>query len=233
MMHSPISPIQLPVYLEIGQKRTLAGALDWPGWCRGGRGEETALRALVEYGPRYGRVLQAAGLRFETPVDIARLAVAERLEGNTTTDFGAPDVPPSVDAAPVDDAELRRLQALLNACWLAFDAAIQAAHGKDLRKGPRGGGRELIGIVEHVLGAEASYVARLGGKVPNHEDQDDPLRAMEQRRTIILDVLAAAARGEVPPVRPRGGARWTPRFFVRRAAWHVLDHVWEIEDRAI
>ena len=28
-----------------------------------------------------------------------------------------------------------------------------------------------------------------------------------------------------------GGARWTPRYFVRRAAWHVLDHAWELEDR--
>ena len=23
-----------------------------------------------------------------------------------------------------------------------------------------------------------------------------------------------------------------PRYFVRRAAWHVLDHAWELEDRA-
>ena len=24
---------------------------------------------------------------------------------------------------------------------------------------------------------------------------------------------------------------WSPRYAVRRAAWHVLDHAWEIEDR--
>jgi hypothetical protein len=24
---------------------------------------------------------------------------------------------------------------------------------------------------------------------------------------------------------------WSPRYFARRAAWHVLDHAWEIEDR--
>jgi hypothetical protein len=30
-----------------------------------------------------------------------------------------------------------------------------------------------------------------------------------------------------PPV-DRG---WTPRYAVRRFAWHVLDHVWEIEDK--
>jgi hypothetical protein len=25
---------------------------------------------------------------------------------------------------------------------------------------------------------------------------------------------------------------WSPRYYVRRAAWYALDHAWEIEDRA-
>ncbi len=41
------------VYLEIGKKRTIAGAIEWPGWCRVGRDEDTALQALFDYGPRY------------------------------------------------------------------------------------------------------------------------------------------------------------------------------------
>jgi hypothetical protein len=32
----------IPVYLEVGKKRVFAGALDWPGWCRGGRDERNA-----------------------------------------------------------------------------------------------------------------------------------------------------------------------------------------------
>jgi hypothetical protein len=40
-------------YLEIGGRRVFAGSLDWPGWCRSGRDEEGALRALFAYGPRY------------------------------------------------------------------------------------------------------------------------------------------------------------------------------------
>jgi hypothetical protein len=43
--------------------------------------------------------------------------------------------------------------------------------------------------------------------------------------------MRASAAGEIPAVGPRGGKRWTARYFVRRAAWHVLDHAWEIEDR--
>src|SRR5215212_949306 len=222
---------KIDVYLEIGAKRTFAGAIDWPGWCRSGRDEASALDTLAEYGSRYGAVLRAARLSFRAPSDTAAFAVVERCEGNTTTDFGAPSIAPSSDTRPVDDAELRRLQALLRACWHAFDAAAQAAADKQLRKGPRGGGRELAGIIQHVLGSDAGYLAAVGWKL-KLQDADDPAKQREQTCEAILSALAASARGEAPERGPRGGARWTPRYFVRRVAWHVLDHVWEIEDRA-
>ncbi len=221
---------KIDVYLEIGKKRTFAGANDWPGWCRSGRDEGSALQALVEYGPRYARVLRAARLGFRAPADASAFAVIERLEGNATTDFGAPAIAPSSDARPVDDAELRRFQALLKACWQAFDAAARAAIGKELRKGPRGGGRDLEGIVQHVLGGDAGYLARLAWKLEKGE-ANDPGEELGRTRQAILKALASAARGEVPARGPRGGVRWAPRYFVRRVAWHVLDHTWEIEDR--
>ena len=220
----------IDVYLEIGNKRTFAGAIDWPGWCRSGRDEGSALQALFGYAPRYARVLRAARLGFRAPVDTSAFAVIERLKGNATTDFGAPAVGPSSDARPVDDAELRRFQALLNACWRAFDVAAKAATGKELRKGPRGGGRDLEGIVQHVLGADAGYLARLAWQLKQSE-KEDPGEALARTRQAILNALASTARGEVPARGPRGGVRWTPRYFVRRVAWHVLDHAWEIEDR--
>jgi hypothetical protein len=224
------SSTSIEVYLEIGKKRTVAGALDWPGWCRIGRDEAAALQALADAGPRYARALHAVPLAFHAPADASAFAVVERLAGSATTDFGVPDVAPSGDARPVDDADLRRFEALLQACWQAFDRAVEAASGKELRKGPRGGGREVDGIIRHVLGAEASYVARLGRKVET--DGAEVLRAaLERTRGAALEALAAAARGEVPARGPRGGARWAPRYFVRRAAWHVLDHAWEIENR--
>src|SRR4051812_23524662 len=107
----------IALYLEVGKKRVLAGAIEWPGWCRGGRDEHAALQALLNYAPRYERVLVASGIPFKVPESLEPLTIAERLEGTTTTDFGAPDVQPSGDALPVEAAELRRLQALLQACW--------------------------------------------------------------------------------------------------------------------
>jgi hypothetical protein len=228
----PHASDNIDVYLEIGKKRTFAGAIDWPGWCRIGRDEGAALQALVDYGPRYARVLRAASLKFHAPAGVSAFAVVERLAGNTTTDFGAPNVAPSYDTRPVDDAELQRLQALLQASWQAFDAAVRAAAGKQLRTGPRGGGRDIEGIAQHVLGAEASYLARLARK--HKLDAAADLSAEFSRtRQAVLSALAAAAHGETPARGPRGGVIWTPRYFVRRAAWHVLDHAWEIEDRAM
>ena len=43
----------IAIYLEVGQKKTFAGALDWPGWCRSGRDEASA---LAEYAPRYATI---------------------------------------------------------------------------------------------------------------------------------------------------------------------------------
>ena len=219
---------KLKVYLEVGSRRTFAAALDWPGWCRMGRDEATALQALFDYGPRYARILRPARLGFHAPKDVSAFVVVERLKGNATTDFGAPDMAPAGDAQPLAEAELRRLQAILKACWRAFDAAVELAKGKALRKGPRGGGRPLDGIVQHVLGAETGYLSQLGGKV-SQSDSDHLL--LEQTHQAILKTLAASAHGEIAAHGPRGGKRWSPRYFVRREAWHVLDHIWEIEDR--
>ncbi len=227
----PSTSTKIGLYLEIGSKKTFAGALDWPGWCLSGRDEATALQALYEAGPRYAKILQGSRLGFQAPKDLTAFKVVERLKGNSTTDFGAPDVAPETDAKPVAAAELRRLEKILQAGWRAFDAAAEAATGLALSKGPRGGGRELEGIVAHVLGAEASYLSQLGGQF-KAEAKADAASEKRRLRAAILETLAAAVRGEIPARGPRGGLRWSPRYFVRRAAWHVIDHIWEIENRS-
>jgi len=224
------TPNAVEVYLEVGQKRVFACAVDWPGWSRSGRDEASALRGILEFGPRYGRVAVEAGLALPVPRAGADLTVVERLEGDSGTDFGAPVAIPPSDARPVDGAELERLQRLLRSSWQAFDAAAAAAAGKELRKGPRGGGRNVEGIVQHVLGGERGYLSRLG-RNPKLSEAADPGEAMARVRQAALEALEAAARGELPARGPRGSAIWPARYFVRRAAWHVLDHAWEIEDR--
>jgi hypothetical protein len=221
------------VVLELGKKRTFASALDWPGWSRGGKDEASALQALFDHAHRYGQAIQTASLGFELQRDVSAFVVVERLEGNSGTDFGAPNVAPSIDASPVSDADLQRFNALLQAFWLSFDTTVRAAEGKELRKGPRGGGRDLERIIRHVLEAELAYLTQLGGKLKTEDKRADPRESFVPLRAAILTSLEAAARGELPRVGPRGGLRWTPRFYVRYSAWHILDHAWEIEDRLL
>ncbi len=224
------NPNSIEVYLEIGRTRTFATAIDWPGWCRSGRDEASALQSLCDYGRRYKRALQTTQLGFRAPEDASDLIVVERQTGNTTTDFGAPDLSLPNDTKPITSIELERWGELLRACWRTFDATVQEAAGKELKKGPRGGGRELSMIVRHVRDVDITYLSVLGGKV-KIDEEEEPVRTFELLRQTILTTLTAAANGEVPAYGPRGGARWTPRFFVRRLAWHELDHAWEIEDR--
>jgi hypothetical protein len=229
-MNNTNTPID--VYLEVGAKKTFAGSIAWPGWCRWGRDEASALQDLLHYGPRYALVLDKTQLGFNPPRDVSQFEVVERLTGNKTTDFGAPDIAPSSDSRPMEKDELQRFGILLKACWEAFDSSIEAASGKELRKGPRGGGRDLEGVIRHVMGAEAGYLSRLAYK--HKVDEGGNLsEELDKLRKAILDTLASAQRGELPERGPRGGVIWKPRYFVRRVAWHVLDHAWELEDRIL
>ncbi len=220
----------VPVYLEIGSKRTFAAALDWPGWCRSGRTEEDALQALVSYAPRYRAVVRSTAPEFQAPAAPADLEVTERLKGDAGTDFGAPGKIPARDDGAVTEREIERLTTLLQACWGAFDAAAASAADAVLKKGPRGGGRELAAIVSHVFEAEKSYLRMVGGRFEGAET-GDPRSEMADLRRAVVDTLSRRARGEPLPPR-RSGSYWPPRYFVRRSAWHTLDHAWEIEDRA-
>ncbi|NIS80223.1 MAG: hypothetical protein GTO14_08445 [Anaerolineales bacterium] len=226
------SPTRLDIYLEIGKKRVFAGAVEWPGWCRRGRDEESAIQALLDSGPRYAQIMQSKELGFEAPENAASFNIIERLTGNTTTDFGAPDMPLSRDNKTIEAGEQHRYRKLLKSCWVAFDKAVKMAQGKQLKKGPRGGGRDLKGIIDHVWMADLSYLKRIGWKMRNVEE-DEAEKRLDRIRGEILDGFMAVAHGELPAIGPRGGKRWLPRFFVRRVAWHVIDHAWEIEDRIL
>ena len=218
------------VYTEAGARRTFTGAILWPGWCRSGRDETSALEALLNYAPRYADVLRGSGVPFAPPQSLAKLKVVERLKGGSGTDFGAPMAHPSDDERGMDSAELNRSEKLLRACWAALDSLAKSARGRRLRTGPRGGGRTLEKMLDHVREAEDAYVSSLGWWAVSGRPEPTA-KGMAQLREAALKGLRASVAGEIPAVGPRGGKRWTPRYFVRRAAWHVLDHAWEIEDR--
>ncbi|HSM38362.1 MAG TPA: hypothetical protein VK838_03450, partial [Candidatus Limnocylindrales bacterium] len=158
--------------------------------------------------------------------------VVERLRGDSGSDFGVPCVPSAADERPLAAAELDRQVHLLTAAWKAFDHAAASAVGRELRLGPRGGGRDLAKMTGHVLEAEEAYLHQLGRRRPRPLDSDLSAR-MGQVRELAQAALVARANGREPyePIQVR--KRWSPRYFVRRSAWHALDHAWELEDRIL
>lgn len=207
------------VYLEVGKRRVFASAADWPGWARSGKDEQSALEALAAAAPRYAQVAKAARIAFApgTAFD-----VVERLPGDATTEFGAPGAVAKAESKRLTKKEAGRLSALVAASWTVLDRVVEKAPAS-LRKGPRGGGRDRDAIVEHVLGAETSYVRKLGLKLQQPAAAD--AAAVREHRNAIVAGLRAGTKG-VPE------RRWPVRYIARRMAWHVLDHAWEIEDRS-
>ncbi|MFB4275233.1 hypothetical protein ACBJ59_08025 [Nonomuraea sp. MTCD27] len=203
------------VYLEIGPKKVFACSLDWPGWCRIDKGEEAAIDRLVDYVPRYRVIAERAGLEFAP----GEPEVVARVRGTQTTDFGVPYEVPDLDLEPLSGAEAERSVALLRAAWELFDETAGVAP-EELRKGPRGGGRDRTKIVDHVTDAERAFARMVGVR---HR----PYKAPGDRDAMRAELAEVLSR----PWEPPATTKWPPRYALRRIAWHVIDHLWEIEDR--
>ena len=206
------------VLLELGGKRVVASAIDWPGWCRVGRDEPGALEALRAYADRYAEVAREAGLELpEKP----ELEVVERAAARPAyTVMGIPFEVTAFDRSPLDADEADRIAHLVEATWRVFDRVV-AETPAELTKGPRGGGRDRDKMAGHVFGAESAYARKLGVRhgPPALADR----AAIDALRAALLDALRTsddATNG------------WPRRYAARRIAWHVLDHAWEIEDRS-
>jgi hypothetical protein len=227
-MTNGLSSGPVAVLLEVTPKQAVASALDWPGWCRAGRDEDAALEALAGYAGRYAPVAERAGVGFPSTV---AFDVVEQVPGGSPTAFAAPEcrrpfpqVTAEADQATLTPVEARRLVGLLIAAWAIFDE-IAAASPAELRKGPRGGGRDRDNLIDHVIGAETAYARKLGVTLKRPALND--ISAIEQPREAIATLLGAPSDGS--PVVPNG---WNTRYAARRIAWHVLEHAWEMQDRA-
>jgi hypothetical protein len=213
------------VMVELGKKkRVVASACDWPGWDRSAKTEEDVLRVLDAYRPRYAKVAALAGLADEFDAT-GVLAVVERLEGNGMTDYyGVSGRPAEPELEQMSAAACERKIALLRASMATFDD-VASRVSPELRKGPRGGGRERDEIVRHVNGAEiAEHATKVGLRTPLEARLDpDALRAHREAFSAAIRDFNASG--------PSAGKWWTVQFLIRRCAWHMLDHAWEMEDR--
>jgi hypothetical protein len=208
------------VTVETGAKKAFASALDWPGWSRSGKTDEAALAALSHYAVRYAAVAREAG----QPFDPGHYDVIERGGGGSGTDFGVPSSITDLDHRPLDVDDAERQASLVEATWAVLDR-VAAAAPAELRKGPRGGGRDRDKMLAHVFEADWYYAREMGVRVAQPAATDR--EAIDAMRAAMLDVLRQPSDGA-----PLAGRKWTPRYAARRIAWHSLDHAWEMEDRS-
>jgi hypothetical protein len=206
------------VLIEAIDTKTFASMLDWPGWSRSGKTESDALAALSLYADRYRAVIALTDL----PRIPARFNVIDRIPGTGATTFGVPDHIHQAEYEPVSLDEAKRLVAILRACREYFDQVSRQV-SIELRKGPRGGGRDRDEIIDHVIQADRGYARRIGVRTPPFDSFDHT--AVATHHQAVDAALLDRRDGH------RENKDWPMRYAVRRMAWHILDHAWEMEDK--
>lgn len=205
-------------------RRAVAFAIDWPGWSRGARSPEQALETLEAYRGRYRLVAVGASLGDEFDA-VGPLEVVEDRVGTGSTDFwGISFSPSSFEADPMGADELERKLRLVLAAWGYFDQ-VAGRVSAELRKGPRGGGRDRDRIIRHTIRTESEdFAKRVGLRIAEGAALGDALPAY---RDAYIEAMRGYQRGDV-----RGRmVTWTLPFLVRHTAFHTLDHAWEMEDK--
>ena len=212
------------VTLEVGPKgkKVVAVAPDWPGLSRGAKTGEAAIERLLSYVPRYRRVANLAGMDAELPAD-PTVDVVEEYPGTGSTDFwGISFAFSSIDRQEVSREELKRELGLMRGCWAFFDD-VRSRVSAELRKGPRGGGRDRDHIVRHVLVNEADWSGGIDVRTPAESVLTDD--GLKTHRDAYCDgIRSFHAEGKM-------ARKWPLRFLIRHTAFHTMDHAWEMEDR--
>jgi hypothetical protein len=206
-------------------KRSVAFSVDWPGWSRGAKSAELALETLEAYRERYAPVAVLAGLSREF-ASAGPLEVVEDKIGTGSTDFwGISFSPSATEQGPMDEAALERAITLLRASWAFFDG-VAARVSPEMRKGPRGGGRDRDRIIRHTVRSESEdFAKQVGLRIPEGAAlTPDGLR---QHRAAYVEAMSAYNAGNVA----RRMRSWTLPFLIRHSAFHTLDHAWEMEDK--
>jgi hypothetical protein len=215
----------LPVSVELGPKRKVfAQAVGWPGWCRAARDEARAVETLARYADRYRRAVGPLADPLGTGAVVP--TVVERVDGGTTTDFGAPEVVLASDRRPLEPGEPERLAAFLEASWAAFDAALARFSTDDRSQKPETG-RAPDRMRVHIAGALRAYLSWLVKPLPPWNEE----RGV-QLEPVLRD-LAREAVLRLPVGVPFSDEKRPGPYAVRRECWHALDHAWELEDRLV
>jgi hypothetical protein len=206
-------------------KRAVAFSLDWLGWSRGAKTPEVALETLESYRDRYRPIADLAGMLPDFDA-AGSLEIVEDRVGPGSTDFwGISFAASSTEQGPMTKAEFDGAITQLRACWAFFDG-VAARFSPEMRKGPRGGGRDRTRIIRHTIRTESEdFAKQVGIRIP--EEAALTPDGLRQHREAYVAAMRAYNAGQVE----RRMRSWTLPFLIRHSAYHTLDHAWEMEDK--
>ncbi len=224
--------------------RTGAWLLDLPGAFTWGETREMALARTTSAAHRFADWLAEHG-EDAMPLPIAAPEVVDEVAAFTLPDGYEVNATFDADEHRVDPDEietaLRRL-AYARSDLLSVVDRVRAfeSDGGELPREKRGDeakatgaddGKDLDQILRHLAGAETWFVSRLDPTARFNGSRDDISDYLRASREFLADSLRRLQAADVEPRTDSKGERWTLAKVVRRALYHSLDHLDELDRR--
>ncbi len=228
------------LYLESGpmRKKTMVHVLDLLGCIAQGPTTEAALEAAPEAIRAYLHFLRRHGEAVE-PENTFTTAIAVHVTEGIWLGNGDPTPGFAPDFQPLSTKDLNIY--LRRLAWLRDDLLklIRDIPRRRLVAEPKGTGRSIYQILEHIAAAQCMYLRYAVGKVDGLSDalktvQQGPedlhaaLTRLWQISSARWEVMTEAERGQLVK---HGQVTWTARRGLRRMLEHDWEHMTEIAER--
>ncbi len=207
-------------------EKSIAWVFDHPGcFAYGSDDKEAILRvpqALVAYQEWISKHTDESWLSDLGDFDVRLAEALEKpADGSPSRDWF------QFDGQPLSQVEAERGTRLLG--WSRADLLdiVTSFSDQELDQTFEGERWSIRGIVKHIADAETWYLDRLGLSEGLKDRQEkDAFARILQVRTRTVEVLPSLVGNA--EIRDVDGEKWSGRKFLRRAAWHEMDHIGHI-----
>lgn len=227
------------LYLESGpqHKKTMVHVLDLLGCIANGPTTEVALENTPQAIQAYLRFLQKHG-EAVNPDEEIETHIAEHITEGSWPGNGDPALLFQPDLAPLSPEELETYLRRLEWSRAELRELVGKLSEAEAEARPSTGGRSAKAILEHIFGAEYSYMRPFGkldgirGPASNAQrSKDGLLEWMEIVRASEIQKLRSLSSKQLSEPFARGKYTRTTRRILRRMLEHEWEHLVELQKR--
>ena len=208
--------------------RTGAWLLDWPGAFTWGATRDTAVARTTSAAHRFVEWLAEHG-DDAPPVPLTTPEVVDEVAAHTLADGYEVNATFSADDRQVtrDEVEttLRRLAFARSDLLTVVDRLLGSESAVTQ------GDRDVDAVLRHLSAAETWFVSRLDPSARFEGAREDTADYLRASREFLADGLRRLVADDVQPRTDGKGERWTLAKVLRRAVYHSLDHLDELDRR--